>query len=102
MGRATKDETIRMLSTTESREQAVDELIRDMGAASVASSVHARWATWQELHATMFGEEVPALPLTFEKVIRVAAAFKAGGYRSFRNYLGKAKEAPHLAGPFLV
>ena len=98
VGKAAKDDTIEMMSTAEAREQAVDELIRDMGAASSASSMHARWATWQDFHTAMLGDEAPALPLTTDKVIKVAAAFKAGGYRSFRNYLSKAKEAHILQG----
>ena len=79
VGEAAKDDTIQMMSTAEARDQAVEEPIRDMGAASSASSWHARWATWQEFHAAMLGDEVPAPPLTTDKVYKVAAVFKAGG-----------------------
>ena len=92
MGKATKDDTSQMLSTAEARGQAIEELIRDMGAASSTSSMHARWATWRDFHVAMLGDEVPAQPPTTDKVSKVAAVVKAGGYRSFRNHLSKARE----------
>ena len=42
------------------------------------------------------GQAVPVLPLLAESVRRVAALFKAAGYRSYRNYLSRARDE-HLA-----
>ena len=51
-----------------------------------------------EFHHRMFGDTVPPIPLTVEKVFCVAALFKEGGYRAFRSYLSKAKAMHVLAG----
>ena len=40
----------------------------------------------------MFDADAPVYPLTADKIAMVAAAFKACGYRSFANYLSRAKE----------
>lgn len=44
------------------------------------------------MRTRMLGSTVPVFPLTPDKMTKVAAAFKALGYRSYANYLAKAKE----------
>ena len=48
--------------------------------------------------AAWFGEAVAPLPLTREKILGTAAAFKAGRYRSYGAYAAKAREHHILAG----
>ena len=45
-----------------------------------------------EFHQSWFSAEVPVLPLNMTKVDAIAAMFKTGGYRSFDNYLSRARE----------
>ena len=54
------------------------------------------WRTWQKLHAEWYGNGVPALPLTIDKIACVGSLFKAGRYVSYPNYASRAK-AEHLA-----
>ena len=45
------------------------------------------------LHTGWFGEDgQPAFPLNEIKLVRVSALFKSGGYKSFKNYLSRAKD----------
>lgn len=46
-----------------------------------------------------FGEDEPVLPLTVLKISRVSALFKAGTYRSYKNYIGDIKDL-HIAEGF--
>ena len=69
-----------------------------MTAPSSRSSARSLWVTWRLIHHAWFGEEVPPLPLTREKLLGAAAAFKAGRYRSYGAYASKAKEHHILAG----
>ena len=49
--------------------------------------------TWVRLHTCWFGEDgQPAFPLNEIKLVRVSALFKSGGYKSFKNYLSRAKD----------
>ena len=40
-----------------------------------------------------------AFPLTEDKILRIAALFKAAGYKSFENYMGRAKNEHISMGP---
>ena len=66
--------------------------------ASTARTRSSCLRTWVLLHKAAFPElpKVPPFPLTVDKIVRVAALFKVGGYLSFANYLGRAK-SEHLA-----
>jgi hypothetical protein len=79
-------------------QQALQELYRDMGAASSKASSASLWSTWVRFHQEWFGPGVEAVPLTQEKVFAVAACFKKGGCKSFPSYLAKAKEQHIFAG----
>ena len=74
------------------RNLAMEELERDMHAQSSQASRSSCWKTWCEFHRTAFGNGVPVLPLTQEKLLLISAMFKAGLYHSFSNYLARAKE----------
>ena len=80
----------------ERQEKALKDLERDYLASSAAGPAQSVIKTWQLMHEHMHGLDVPAFPLTVDKITRVAAAFKAQGYRSYANYLSKAKEI-HVA-----
>lgn len=86
------------MTSAEGKRRALENLELDMSAPSARSSARSLWTTWQILHRAWFGEEVPPLPLTKEKILGTAAAFKAGRYRSYPAYASKAKEHHVLAG----
>ena len=71
---------------------------RDKVAASAHSSKDCVVATWIEFHRTWFGDS-EWLPLTVCNLAAVSAMYKGGGYRSFPNYLCRAKEM-HIAAGF--
>ena len=56
-------------------------------AASRASCIR----TWGLMHRRWWGDSLPILPLTASSICAVAAQMKAGGYRSFTNYLDTMK-----------
>ena len=53
--------------------------------------------TWTEFHVARLGEATPVLPLTVDKVRKVSALFKEGGYRGFANYATRIKDH-HVEG----
>ena len=74
----------------------IQELQRDRVSASGRGIQQSLTNTWKEFHAaardtagTALGENY--LPLTSTSVELVAAFFKAGGYRSYANYLSAVK-----------
>ena len=81
---------------------AISELLRDQFATSSLAARNSQLRTWHSMHRMAFCRESappPAFPLTEDKIIRIAALFKAAGYKSFDNYMGRAK-AEHIAlGP---
>lgn len=86
------------LAATESpcrRQAAYDELVSHIHAASSSGPQETLWTTWCDFHAHWWGTDMPVLPLTPEKVYCVASMFKRGGYRSFANYMSRAK-AEHI------
>ena len=82
----------------EARQTAIKNLIDGFSAASSRPSSSTRWNTWVAFDRVMAEEGEEPLPLTADKIVRAAACFKEGGYRSFRNFLSKAKEMHILAG----
>ena len=78
--------------TEEKRQKALDELVRDYTSISAQGPTASVLKTWELMHYRMHDSQVPVYPLTADKIARVAAAFKACGYRSFANYLTRAKE----------
>ena len=78
------------------RELLLSELDADVSANSAKMSLASLWRTWNCLHAEWHGDSVPALPLTPDKIKAVAALMKFRGYRSFPNYVSRAKKE-HIA-----
>ena len=78
--------------TRDQQQLALDNLVRDYTSVSAKGPAASVLKTWDAMHRRMHSDHIPAYPLTAEKIARVAAAFKACGYRSFANYLSKAKE----------
>lgn len=71
---------------------ALTELQRDYTAVSSKGPHASLLRTWESMRRRMHGGDTAYYPLTPSKIARVAAAFKACGYRSFANYLSRAKE----------
>ena len=79
--------------TTEARTEAMDSLIRDMYSASSKKPRASHARAWEKMHVAWYGPDTPQFPLTPEKLLAVAALFKAGRYRSISNPLSQAKAA---------
>ena len=84
--------------SVKSRQDALKDLERDMYARTSCGPREALLATWEKFHLLWYGSEVPALPLTEEKLYKVTALFKAGGYKSCKNYLSRVKDAHVMSG----
>ena len=76
----------------ESRQAALDRFTDDYFAASTRHTRDAQLQTWLRFHNRWFGDTVPPVPLTENVLVAVSCLFKAGGYKSYRNYLGRAKD----------
>ena len=71
--------------------KALRDLDDDMFANSTKKPREALLRTWTQFHSKWYGDH-PVLPLTPEKITRVSALFKLGGYKAYKNYLARAKE----------
>ena len=68
----------------------VDALLQDRYSRSAAASNASLLKTWQRFRFQAFAHElpqVPLLPITARSLILIGALFKAGGYRSYPNYV---------------
>ena len=75
--------------------QAIDDVYRDIHANTAIAPLSSYTKTWIEFHqaAAMRTDIDPLpLPLTVQKIFVVAALFKAGRYRAFRNYAEAMKQ----------
>lgn len=84
--------------TEEECQQALMALQRDYTATSAKGPNNSLLRTWEAMHRKMHQGRTDYFPLTVDKLARVAAAFKLCGYRSFANYLSKAKEQHIVLG----
>lgn len=75
-----------------SRSKARDLLVSNMYAKSSIAPQDALESTWRKFHIAWFGETVPMLPLDKDKMVAVSSMFRAGQYRSFRNYIYKVRD----------
>ena len=83
------------------RELALNELIRDYHSNSARKPREAKLSTWIKFHMEWPElRDTPPFPLTPETIVKVSASFKARQYRSFKNYLYRAKEE-HIAMGFV-
>ena len=91
------DRAVRVCDSSDTKHTALDQLMGDMYATTSKRPRDALLRTWVKLHTCWFGDENhPAFPLDEQKLVRVSALFKAGGYKSFKNYLSRAKDQ-HLS-----
>ena len=72
--------------------EAVDAVNRDVRSINSAGPLSSYVKTWEEFHYVIFGDGVDIVPLTHDKIFKIGAVFKAGGYRSFNNYVEAVKE----------
>ena len=98
MKRASKRRVFETMGSEEGCERMLSRFDKDMAAASSSTSGASLWRTWCEFHSSWFPESVPALPLSKEKIMRVGACFKEGGYQGYAGYAAKAKEKHILEG----
>jgi len=82
------------------KQAALENLERDVFANTVTGPRDSHMKTWTRYHHRWFGNSVPVLPLTSQKLRAVGAMFKEGAYRSFQNYLTRIKDA-HVEAEFL-
>ena len=72
-------------------DEAMDSLRKDFFAASSRKPRDALLQTWCRFHKQWFGND-EIVPLTKESIEKVSCLFKLGGYKSYKNYLSRAKE----------
>ena len=68
----------------------VDALLEDGYAKGTTAANLSLLTTWQHFHHKAFGRvrpPLPLLPITVRILVMVGALFKAGGYRSYPNYI---------------
>ena len=80
------------------KRQALADLDRDMYASTSRAPRDALLQTWEKFHLMWYGPGVPSIPLDEAKLLHVSSLFKAGGYKSFRNYLSRIKERHIMEG----
>jgi hypothetical protein len=76
-----------------------DELDTDVRAQSSRSSHDTTLQTWVRYPRLWHGADAEPFPITANALLNVAAIFKLRGYRSFANYLSRAKR-PHIESGF--
>ncbi len=90
--RGSRAAALEATTNEDSKKRALAALEHDVRATTAASPVDSMLATWEKIHVAWFGEQVPLLPITVEKIKCVAAAFKQGRYRAFPNYVSTIKD----------
>ena len=75
-----------------SKDEVVRSLVNDFYASSSQAPRNSQIKTWEKYHEVWYGDRELVWPLTEQKLIRVSALFKLGGYKSFKNYLSRAKD----------
>ena len=90
--------TLARAATDEGKQQLLAALERDFTTKAGAVVNSAQENTWEVFHVAWFGSQVTVLPLTAEKLLAVASCFKDAGYKSFHNYVARAKDLHISAG----
>lgn len=85
------------MGSHQGRSDALQSVMADMYAATSRKPREAQLTTWIKFHTAWFGASTGdpfngAFPLNEDKILRVSALFKASGYRSYKNYLSRAKD----------
>ena len=76
-------------SSNEAREKALEAIDRDVLSQSSQASADSHWRTWCRIAE---GWNERPVPLTAPLVRKMMASFKAGGYRSVKAYVSKARQ----------
>ena len=87
----------KMAQTEAGRTQMLLEYDRDTYSHAGHVVRQAQLQTWESIHS-LWMPGVPMLPLTAEKVRYVGAHMKRAGYRSWKNYASRARDAHVSAG----
>ena len=90
--RGSKTAALEAASSNTQRIEALGDFEQDAYARSSLGPRATLLNTYVLFHDQWFGEQVPAFPLTPNKIACVAAMFKQGRYRSYANYLDRAKD----------
>ena len=80
------------ISDIAERDKALEGLLCDFYAASSDAPRTSQLKTWEKYHKSWYGGNSSAWPMTEHSLIRVSALFKLGCYKSFKNYLSRAKD----------
>jgi hypothetical protein len=88
-GRGSASHALAVTNDTSARIAADASLERDMFAASSVDPRNSLWNTWCKLAQFWDLEPFPLMP---ELVLAVGAFFKAGGYKSVKNYFSQARQ----------
>ena len=75
-----------------SKDEVLGLLVNDFYASSRRAPRNSQIKTWEKYHELWYGDRDSAWPLTEQKLIRASALFKLGGYKSFKNYMSRAKD----------
>ena len=89
-------------ASDESMSEAISALLRDQFATSSLAARNSQLKTWHSMHRMAYCRDSnppAAFPLTEDKILRISALFKASGYKSFENYMGRAKGEHISLGP---
>ena len=79
----------------------VDVLLKDRYVKGIAEANTSLVRTWYHCHEVAFAHalpQVPVLPLSTRILVMVGSLFKAGGYRSYPNYISIMKTKDIEAG----
>ena len=96
--KAAASNALRSCGTPSQLRGALDDLFEDMCAATSRAPRDALLRTWFKFHEQWFGKETEVLPLTEDKVLKIAALFKRGGYKSVKNYFSRIKDHHVMSG----
>jgi hypothetical protein len=80
------------------RKQLLDRLDSDVHARSSMATQASLLKTWCKFHHEWFRDGTPPFPITCQSLRACAALFKFRGYRSFENYLSRAKREHVIHG----
>ena len=93
-----KGRTLAMIKTNAGQEHLLREFdgaVYSHGSASVRDS---QCKTWHEWHVAWYGDSVPLLPLTPDKIRAVGSCFKHANYGSFENYTTRITDEHQAVG----
>ena len=97
--RGSMDLALSAATTDASKREALDDLRANFFSKSNDEPREIQWKRWLQFHGAWFGPRAPPLPLSVVKVEAIASMFRKGKYRSYHNYIGRARDE-HVAQGF--